>query len=113
MIMEQRRNKMICDRCGTEYDDEECPDCKADAQPFKLKHLKSADNEPRLLLTLRLNAEERAQLDEIKEILDITSDGSALKICCFKGWDVLHRTLGKDYLRWLSDKNRLSRGLKK
>lgn len=101
---------MNCKRCNTEYPETEpeCPECKKDAQPFYRKNLKDGE-EVKLLFTIRLNEQERAKLEEIKQVLDINSDGSALKIACFQGWDVLQRTLGKDYLRWLCDKNRVAR----
>lgn len=100
---------VFCDRCGTEYDEGGfCPDCKADSKPFYRKN-EAVGGDERLLLTIRLNAKERALLDEIKGTLDLTSDGGALKIAAFRGWAVLQRTLGADTIRWLSSKERLSR----
>jgi hypothetical protein len=103
-----------CDRCGADNADEaeECLACKEADKPFYRKNLRSTGAEDKMLLTLRLNKEERAQLDDIKLILDINSDGGALKLAAFKGWGVLQRTLGRDFLKWLCDKDRLTRGPK-
>jgi hypothetical protein len=103
----------VCDRCGSnnQDSDEECLACKEADKPFYRKSIK-AGQEDKLLLTLRLNKEERAQLDDIKLVLDINSDGGALKLAAFKGWGVLQRTLGRDFLRWLCDKERQSRVIK-
>ena len=89
---------------------EVCPLCQSDIRAFIKKSGESGEDKTHV--TIRLNDDERAQLDDIKVILDIDSDGTALKISAFKGWDVLQRTLGRDYLRWLADKNRQSRGFK-
>ena len=102
---------ITCDKCGERFDElefDDCPACKADATPFKLKHLKTGE-EDKLLLTLRLNPKERELLDDIKLILDISSDGGALKIAAFTGWNVLQRSFGRDNIKWLCDKNRLTR----
>jgi hypothetical protein len=103
----------ICDVCGSSNSDDsdECIDCRDADKPFYRKNLKKEGGD-KLLLTLRLNKEERALLDEIKDVLDINSDGGALKLSAFKGWLVLQRTLGKDTLKWLCSKERQSRGLK-
>jgi len=101
----------ICQVCGADYEGDECPECREANRPFYRKNLKR-EGEDKLLLTLRLNAEERQALDDIKSILDISSDGGALKIVAFRGWDVLQRTLGRDNLKWLCSKDRQSRGLK-
>jgi len=102
-----------CERCGSENEDNQndCQACKEADKPFYRKNIKQ-EGEDKLLLTIRLNKEERAKLDEIKDTLDINSDGSALKIGCFKGWDVLQRTLGKETIKWLCSKDRQSRGFK-
>lgn len=103
---------VACDRCGAEIPpDSECLECKEAERPFYRKNLK-AEGEDKLLLTLRLNSEERQILDDIKSVLDLSSDGGALKIAAFKGWAVLQRTLGRDTLKWLASQERQSRGLK-
>jgi hypothetical protein len=102
---------MICKNCGTLYNSAECPDCKEAAAPFYRKTLKDGED-TKLLLTIRLNIEERAQLDQIKRDLDINSDGAALKLCCFRGYSVLQSTLGAQNLSWLASKDRLTRGVK-
>lgn len=99
----------VCDVCGSDLNDiGDCPACMEANKPFYSKYLKSGE-EPKLLLTIRLNLQERALLDDIKETLDINSDGTALKLGAFKGWGVLQRTFGRDFLRWLASQNRLSR----
>lgn len=101
-----------CPECGEiiEKGTEVCPKCKSDIRPFQLKNPAQGDDKTHV--TIRLNQEERAQLDDIKKVLDIRSDGTALKIAAFQGWAVLQRTLGRDYLAWLSDKDRQTRGMK-
>jgi hypothetical protein len=103
----------ICKRCGADNADglQECQACREAEKPFYRKNLKK-EGEDKLLLTLRLNKEERAQLDDIKIVLDLNSDGGALKVAAFRGWAVLQRTLGRDFLKWLCDKERQSRGPK-
>jgi hypothetical protein len=87
-----------------------CPKCNCDIRPFIKTNTDSVEDKNHV--TLRFNSEERAILDDIKTILDIRSDGTALKIAAFQGWAVLQRTLGRDYLKWLADKDRQSRGFK-
>lgn len=101
-----------CGRCGEQYDDglAECPACKADALPFYRKNLEvDLSSRP---ISIRLNDGERALLEDIKATLDLSSDGAALKQAAFVGWDVLQRTLGRENLRWLADKERRTRGVK-
>ena len=102
-----------CKVCNSENadDQEDCQACREADKPFYRKNQK-IEGEDKLLLTLRLNKEERGQLDDIKFILDLNSDGAALKLAAFKGWAVLQRTLGRDFLKWVCDKERLSRGPK-
>jgi hypothetical protein len=97
----------ICNRCGLDNLDEseECTACKEADKPFYRKTTKQ-EGEDKLLMTLR------ALLDEIKDVLDLSSDGAALKLAAFKGWGVLQRTLGRDFLKWLASKDRQSRGMK-
>ena len=99
----------LCGRCGTRFEGDECPDCKEANKPF---YRTKQDGQDKGIMTIRLNDEERAQLEDIKLILDISSDGAALKLAAFKGWGVLQRTFGRDFLKWLSDKNRQTRGFK-
>ena len=57
-------------------------------------------------MTIRLNAEEAAWLEEVKEVLDTESDGATMKLCAALGWRVLQNDLGADTLRWLSRRDR-------
>lgn len=102
---------ILCGKCGEEYEDngEGCPACKEAERPFYRKNLNEPDKN---IFSIRLNPEERQALDEIKQVLDLGSDGTALKLCAFKGWVVLQRTFGRETLRWLCDKERTNRGLK-
>ena len=97
-----------CGRCNAEYNEDiesECPECAKANKPF----YRTKENQDKSVMTIRLNDEERALLEDIKATLDITSDGAALKLAAFKGWGVLQRTFGRDFLKWLSDKERESR----
>ena len=53
------------------------------------------------VFTVRMNFEERAMLEEIKEDLNINSDSKALKSAAVIGRNVLHGTFGKKLLRYL------------
>lgn len=57
--------------------------------------------------TVRVNDEERKMLEEIKEVLNIKSDGKALKIAARVGYNVLHTTFGRELLLYLFKKERL------
>lgn len=59
------------------------------------------------VFTVRLNPEERAKLEQIKEDLNIKSDGKALKIAAWCGINVLHGTFSRPILRYLTNKERL------
>jgi hypothetical protein len=71
--------------------------------PFVKQHLeKKADT-----FTVRLNKEERAWLEEIKEDLNVPSDSKALKIAALTiGRNVLHSTFTRPLLRYLFKKDR-------
>ena len=56
--------------------------------------------------TVRVNAEERKMIEEIKETLNVSSDGKALKMAARIGLNVLHGTFGKDFLKYLFKKDR-------
>ena len=102
---------ILCGRCNFEYDlsvNSECPECLKANKPF----YRTKEVQDKGVMTIRLNEEERALLEDIKATLDITSDGAALKLAAFKGWGVLQRTFGRDFLKWLSDKDRQTRGFK-
>jgi len=63
------------------------------------------------IISVRLNAEERQILNEMKSILDIKSDGKLLKLLAFAvGRNVLHDTFGEPLLKYLfkKDRSRLS-----
>ena len=56
--------------------------------------------------TVRLNEQERAWLEEIKENFDIKSDSTALKLAAFVGKNVLHQMFTPQLLKWLFKKER-------
>ena len=57
--------------------------------------------------TVRVNPEQRAWLEEIKEDLNIKSDSKALKIAAFVGRNVLHQLFTRPLLRYLFKKERV------
>lgn len=56
--------------------------------------------------TVRLNPEERAMLEELKELLNVAQDSKALKIAARVGLNVLQRTFSKELLAYLFKKER-------
>lgn len=102
---------VVCGRCNTGYNEEleqECPECKEANKPF----YRTKESQDKGIISIRLNQEERAALEDIKQVLDIGSDATALKLAAFKGWGVLQRVFGRNFLRWLSDRERQNRALK-
>ena len=61
-------------------------------------------------ISIRLNIEERAWLNEIKEDLDIKNDSRALKIAAMAGKNVLQTFFGRDILKYLFKKERKRKG---
>ncbi|GEM_PF-4623649 len=53
------------------------------------------------VIAVRLNAEERALIEELKELLNIKQDSKALKMAALVGRNVLHGTFGPKFLKWL------------
>jgi len=76
-------------------------------KPFQATKLEE-DREPKELrpFTVRLNKEERMWLDELKEDLNISSDGKALKLGAFIGRNVLQAQFTRPVLRYLFKKER-------
>jgi hypothetical protein len=73
-------------------------------KPFTRYDLEDEDKGERI--TVRLNPEERAMLDEWKRIFDIQRDSTVLKRLAYCGANVIHGTLGKDFVRFLLKKDR-------
>lgn len=76
-------------------------------QPFQV----TRDDEERMkdkgrVITLRLNEEELALLQEQKDLLDTDLDGSALKFFWKSGWNVIHSAVGRDNISWLASRDR-------
>jgi len=61
------------------------------------------------VITVRLNAAEYKALVELMNELNLTTESSALKVAAMAGANVLHTVLGAEFLKWLSNRNRLSR----
>jgi hypothetical protein len=99
----------ICDVCGSEIPSiySECQVCLQDAakKRFKPRNIRP-ESEEKLLFTIRLNEEERKILDQIKEVFDIPSDSTAIKIGCFQGFRVLQNAFPIDFLKWISSRDR-------
>jgi len=77
-------------------------------EPFRAYSLKE-EREPDKYgrpISVRLNAEERAWLNEIKEDLDLKNDSRALKIAAFCGKNVLQAFFSRKILRYLFKKDR-------
>lgn len=53
------------------------------------------------IISVRLNAEERALVDSLKKTFNVKSDSKALKIGAFVGKNVIHNTLGEGLSRYL------------
>lgn len=87
---------------------------KADLKaPFQV----TRDDEERLkdkgrVITLRLNEEELAMLQDQKDLLDTDIDGTALKFFWKSGWNVAHRVFGRETLAWVASRDR-KRSLRK
>ena len=62
--------------------------------------------EKRDVFSISVNREEREMLDELKKLLDISSDGQALKMGSFIGLHVLHGMFGRKFLAYLFKKDR-------
>jgi hypothetical protein len=73
---------------------------------YKTKLDRAGEPKPDII-TVRFNSEERAQLEAIKKAFDIGSDSSALKELCFTGFNVIQATFRPDFLKWLTDRNRV------
>ncbi|MBI4140394.1 hypothetical protein HY485_01010 [Candidatus Woesearchaeota archaeon] len=74
-----------------------------DKAPFVRKHLDTTDD----IITLRLNDEERAQLNDVKETLQLDADGTALKIALDVAQNVILGTVGKKTMQYLCSQRRV------
>ena len=64
-------------------------------QPFRLYNL---DGEKPDIFTIRLNGQERKELNEIKVLVDQPKDSTALKLMAYIGYLILHSPLERDIL---------------
>ena len=74
-------------------------------EPFRTYTL-DEDKKSKDIFTVRVNKEERELLEQIKEDLNIKSDGKALKIAALIGKNVLHNTFTRPILKYLFKKER-------
>lgn len=76
-------------------------------QPFTRQRLDDEPDEGETF-TVRLNKKEREMLEDLKRMMDIKSDGKALKIAgLIIGRNVLHSLFGAKILAYLFKKDRL------
>lgn len=75
-------------------------------KPFINYTLEEEKKKTKDIFTVRVNLEERAMLEEIKEDLNIKSDSKALKISALIGKNVLQGTFSRPILRYLFKKER-------
>lgn len=57
-------------------------------------------------ISVRINAKEREIIDNLKKILNINMDGTAIKIAMVVGHNVLHRDFGADVLKYITSQER-------
>lgn len=84
---------------------------KAPFRMYQSEERIAKGKEKSLTLSVRLNAEEQAMVKKIKELLNLTSDGTALKIGAEVGLNVLHGSFGMKILRFLTSDSRKREGL--
>jgi hypothetical protein len=102
-----------CQKCGSENLDDsvkECQACLSDKVPFYRKNLKQEEDDKRDIFTVSLNDDERMVIEKLKVLLNIKSDGKALKFGAKLGLNVLLSTFSEADLRYISssDRQRLS-----
>ena len=81
-----------------------------DKKPFERKHLDTAQD----IVNIRLNAQEREELNLLKSILHAESNGTVIKWCVNFLLNVIQSKSNEQFYRWLSDERRVRPwGLKK
>ena len=76
-------------------------------QKFRVYRLdEEKKNDQRKKLAISLNKQEEAWLEELKQDLNIKSDGTALKTGAFIGKNIIRSTFGKQLCGYLFKKNR-------
>jgi hypothetical protein len=56
--------------------------------------------------SIRVNAEEQHMIKELRRMLNLDMDGTALKVAAKVGYNVLHGFFGVKMLKYLTDKDR-------
>lgn len=74
-------------------------------KPFQVTHGKTEKDS----VDIRLNVEERAQLDKFMDLTNIPFEGTAYKIALDIALNVLHNTLGSANLQYLFSQKRRRR----
>jgi len=74
-----------------------------DKPPFVRKHLETKDD----ILNVRLNTQERAQLEDLKDTLQLDADSTALKAALTIAQNVLNSTIGKENMKYLCSQRRI------
>lgn len=75
--------------------------------PFTMKYLDEEKQETGSeIITIRLNAQERATINKLKECLHYSQDAKVIKTALIIGYNVIHTTLGFDLMDKLCDENR-------
>jgi len=77
-----------------------------DNKPFYTKNLLE-EREMRDIIGVSLNAKERAQLEEMKETLDMPGDSNTLKVLAEIGVNVIRNQISKDLMQRLVSKSRV------
>ena len=72
--------------------------------PMRLEEERAGDK--RKIFTVSCNEREQELLKRIQIALDIKSEGQALKESALIGLNVIHKTFGEKFLRYLFKKNR-------
>ena len=76
-------------------------------KPFQRTRLdEDKEQDTREVITISLNKDERAWLEEIKEDLNIKQDGKAIKTAAFIGRNVTQAIFTRKFLAYLFKKDR-------
>jgi hypothetical protein len=78
-----------------------------DHVPFESKRLEEdkADDKS-LVMSIRINEQERLMIEQARKLLNVESDTKALKMIAEIGLNVIQATFGEKMLRYLSDSKR-------
>ena len=78
-----------------------------DYKPFEPKRTEEERSEDKsVVISLRINEEEKALIEKAKKLLDIESDTKALKIMARIGLNVIQNTFSEEIVKYLSASKR-------